>query len=88
MPPDYKITKNITDRVDAAFSEVDEAFAMPHTPSDIYIGNQKAVQSIIELLGLGEDRIAYLRPNRDFRLYQFKAKNTDVTCWLPEGFMI
>ena len=30
----------------------------------------------------------YLRPNRYFRFYLFKERETNTTCWLPEGFFM
>jgi len=36
---------------------------------------------------MNEDRLDYLRPNRYFRFYLFREKQTDITCWLPEGFL-
>lgn len=31
-------------------------------------------------------RFSYLRPNRYFKFYLFRAREGDQTCWLPEGF--
>jgi len=38
-------------------------------------------------VAMNEDRLDYLRPNRYFRFYLFREKHTDITCWLPEGFL-
>ena len=41
----------------------------------------------VALLDGDLDRYDYLRPGRYLKVYVFRERGTDVTCWVPDGFM-